>query len=353
MQRAVVVGGRHPDDLARTVAPRGQSVACRLPGPHARFIPMRIFPSVRPIIALAAAVAATLAASADQPAAKDSRPFLSPIFGDNMVLQRGKPNRFWGWANPGEKVRVEIAGRAADAVAAADGKWGATLEVPQSGGPYAVEVSGPRRIELRNVLVGDVWLCGGQSNMNLGVGAANNGQEEIKSADHPDLRLYIVGQKVAYSPVAAPAGSWKVCSPATLAEGGPGGFSAAAYYFARRIQADVHVPIGLIEDCSGGSPAEAWMSGESLSGMGEFAPQVAAIGKLGAAGGPQHGSFLMHWLDEYDPGAKGDGWEAPGLDVSRWKPVELPGAFAELGVGSIPSVCWFRREISLPDPLPA
>ena len=316
--------------------------------------PMRILPFIRTGIALGAALVAVAARPAGEADGKPAPlPFLSPVFGDNMVLQRGKPNRFWGWAKAGEHVRVEIGGESAAGVAGPDGKWSVALDVPPAGGPYAVRVLGPQEVDLHNVLVGDVWLCGGQSNMFLGVGATSGGAEEIKAADHPDLRLFIVANKTAYSPEPVPAGAWKVCTSATLGEGGAGGFSAVAYYFARRIQSELHVPVGLIEDCAGGSPAEAWMSAASLTSLGEFGQQIAAIERLKASGGPQLGSFLMHWLDDYDPGAKGDAWAAPLLDDSGWKEVDVPGAFAELGVEASPCVCWFRREITLPDPLPA
>jgi sialate O-acetylesterase len=315
--------------------------------------PMRIPEILCPGIALAAAFAAALTCSADGPAAgPPQHPFLSPIFGDNMVLQRGKVNRFWGWTKPGNEVRVEVEGKAASGVAATDGKWSVAIEVPPAGGPYSVKIHGEQEIELHNVLVGDVWLCGGQSNMLLGLGATDNGAAEIKAADHPDLRLYLVAGRSAYSPAPVPAGSWKVCTPATVGEGGDRGFSAVAYYFARRIQGELHIPVGLIEDCSGGSTVEAWMSPEKLTSLGEFAPQIAAIGELRAKGGPEYGSFLMHWLDDYDPGAKGGAWAAPGFDDAGWKTVDVPGAFSELGVEAVPCVCWFRREITLPDPVP-
>ena len=316
--------------------------------------PMRIPPFIRTGIALGAALIAVAARPAGEIGGKPAPlPFLSPVFGDNMVLQRGKPNTLWGWTRAGESVRVEIDGKSATAIAAPDGKWSVAIGVPPAGGPYAVRVMGHAEVDLHNVLVGDVWLCGGQSNMFLGVGATNNGAEEIKAADHPDLRLFMVGNRTAYAPAAVPVVSWKVCTPAALGEGGAGGFSAVAYYFARRLQSELHVPIGLIEDCAGGSPAEAWMSASSLTSLGEFSQQVAAMEKLRASGGPEHGSFLMHWLDDYDPGAKGDAWATPLLDDSAWKVVDVPGAFYELGVQGGPCVCWFRREITLPDPVPA
>ena len=281
-------------------------------------------------------------------------PFVSPMFGDNMVLQRGKPIQFWGWTKAGEPVRVEMAGHAAKAVAGPDGRWQAELEAPATGGPYTVRITGPdQSAVLHEVLVGDVWLCGGQSNMELGLGLARNGAAEIKAAEHPEVRLFTVGKRVAYSPVSVPQGSWKICSPQTVAESGWNGFSAVAYFYGRKLQDELHVPIGLVVDCWGGTPAESWMSAESLRKRRDFDEPLAEIEKLRARGAAESGSFLMNWLDEYDAGSRSNVWSAVGFDDSGWKPVQIPGGFAELGVADTPSLCWFRREFTLPDPLPA
>jgi sialate O-acetylesterase len=286
---------------------------------------------------------------ADNPST--SLPFVSPMFGDNMVLQRGKPNTIWGWAKPGEEVRVEIAGHTAKTVTGAGGRWQVQIEPPAPGGPYTLKIDGPQAVEFHEILVGDVWLCGGQSNMQLGLGLTRNGADEIKSANHPEIRLYTVSQHVSYSRAAVPQGAWKICSPQTAGEGG--GFSAVAYFFGRKVQEDVHVPIGLIEDCIGGTPAEAWTSPETLHKLKDFEPQLAELERLKAKGGPEYGSFVMHWYDDYDIGSKNNGWSSVDLDDSDWKAVQIPGGFQELGVGDVPSVCWFRKTITLPDPLPA
>ncbi len=177
-------------------------------------------------------------------------PLVSPIFGDDMVLQRGKPARFWGWGAAGESIRIELAGATATAIVGADGRWQAEIETPAPGGPYTVKISGAEQtVVLHDVLVGNVWLCGGQSNMELGLARTRNGAEEIAAANCPEIRLYKVQSHVWYSAALAPQGSWKICSPQTIAE--QGGFSAVAYFFGRRLQDDLHVPIGLIEDCMG------------------------------------------------------------------------------------------------------
>jgi sialate O-acetylesterase len=280
-----------------------------------------------------------------------SLPFVSPLFSDNMVMQRGKPNAIWGWSTPGQEVRVQIAGHTARTVAGSDGRWEARVQPPAPGGPYTIIIDGPQHRELHEVLVGDVWLCGGQSNMELPVSRTRNGDEVVKAAHNPEIRLYKVAGHASYSPTAVPQGQWKICSPETIAENG--GFSAVAYFFARRLQEYVYVPVGLVEDCMGGTPAEAWTSGEALRQLKDFDPQLAELERLKAAGGPQYGNFIMHWYDEYDTGLKSNTWAAVDLDDSNWKTIRLPGGFQELGMADKPGVCWFRKEITLPDPLPA
>ncbi len=295
-------------------------------------------------IALILMLAGEIASAADSPP-----PFLSPIFGDNMVLQRDKPNTIWGWSKPGDVVEVKLAGRTARAVTDADGKWQVRLDPPAPGGPYTIEINGPQRIVLHEVLVGDVWLCGGQSNMQLELAHARDGSNEVAQALHPELRLFVVASRSAYSPVNTVQGSWKVCTPQSVSENG--GFSAVAYYFGRRIQQDIHVPVGLVEDCLGGTPAEAWSSPEALRTLGDFDAGLAEVDRLRKAGAPEYGNYVMHWYDEYDLGLKGN-WSAADFNDSDWKTVPIPGGFKELGVPDAPAVCWFRREVTLPDPLP-
>ncbi len=296
---------------------------------------------------LVIAVALSLPAAA---AEKSPLPFVSPMFGDNMVLQRGKPNIVWGWSKPGDDVRVEIAGHTAKTIAQADGRWQVKIEPPAAGGPYALKIDGAQHAEFHEVLVGDVWLCGGQSNMELPLERTRNGKAEIAAANHPEIRLFKVQSHPAYSPASVVSGQWKICSPQTMAENG--GFSAVSYFFAQKIQAEIHVPIGLVQDCLGGTPAEAWTSVETLRPLKDFDAQLTEIERLKAKGGPEYGNFIMHWYDDYDLGQKNN-WSAADFDDASWKTVKIPGGFQELGVPDAPSLCWFRKEILLPDPLPS
>jgi sialate O-acetylesterase len=284
-------------------------------------------------------------------AAADSAalPFVSPMFGDDMVLQRGKPDAIWGWSKPGDVIRVEMAGHTAKAIAGADGRWQARIQPLAPGGPYTVKIDGAQHIVLHEVLVGDVWLCGGQSNMELPLARTRNGTAEIAAANHPEIRLFKVQAHVAYSPTAVPQGEWKICSPQTVAA--DGGFSAVAYFFGRRIQEDIHVPVGLVEDCLGGTPAEAWTSSATLRRLKNYDAPLAEMERLKAKGGPEYGNYVMPWYDDYDIGLK-ENWSAADFDDSGWKTVTIPGGFRELGVPDAPAVCWFRKEITLPDPLP-
>ena len=275
-------------------------------------------------------------------------PFISPIFGDNMVLQRGKENTIWGWSDPGDKVKVEVADKNTSALAGPDGRWTARIQPPAAGGPYTIKISGANQTaELHNVLVGDVWLCGGQSNMGVPLRWARNGEEEVKAANFPEIRFFDVAPHSAYHHTDVVSGTWKVVSPATAER-----LSAVAYYFARKVQQEIHVPIGLVVDALGGTPAEAWTSAAALRPLHDFDIPLAELEKLAAANAPEYGNYIMHWYDEYDVGLKGN-WAAPSFDDSNWKSVDIPGGFAELGVPETPAVAWFRKDVMLPDPLPA
>ena len=293
----------------------------------------------------------TLAADATNSVAL---PFVSPMFGDNMVLQRGKPVKFWGWAKSAEQVRVELAGQTATAISGSRMAAGRRKSRP------------PRpedRTRLKLSGRDKPWCCtkfwwvtsgcaADSQTWNLAWAGRETASRKSKRRTIRKSGSSSFSQHVAYSPAAVLQGTWKICSPQTVAEGADGGFSAVAYFFGRKLQDELHVPIGLIEDCLGGTPAESWMSPETLHQLKDFDAPLAEIERLHAKGGPEYGSFLMHWLDEYDVGSQSNTWAAADLDDSGWKPVQIPGGFQELGVADVPSVCWFRKEFTLPDPLP-
>ena len=179
---------------------------------------------------------------------------LPAIFNNDMVIQRETAAPVWGWADPAEDVTVTGSwGAKAQTVAGKDGKWSVKLDTPKAGGPFTVTVQGKNKIELSNVLSGDVWFCSGQSNMQWNVANSNNGKQEIENAKYPGIRLFSVKLTPSQTPVNDTVGKWEPCSPASV-----GRFSAAGYFFGRKLHQDLKVPIGLINSSWGGTGIEAW-----------------------------------------------------------------------------------------------
>jgi sialate O-acetylesterase len=179
---------------------------------------------------------------------------LPSILGDNMVLQRDRPVAVWGWDEPGTEVTVAIGDNQAVAKADESGKWSLQLSAMPAGGPHKMTVTGTDTVTLENILVGEVWLCSGQSNMEWTVGSSNNAQEEIAAADYPKIRHIKIPHVPAETPQSdVPSDGWKVCSPETV-----GGFTACGFFMARYLQKELDVPIGLIGSNWGGTRIEPW-----------------------------------------------------------------------------------------------
>jgi sialate O-acetylesterase len=208
-----------------------------LPSRPSRFL----LPTLLAVFALAA------------PARADVR--LPKLFSDHLVLQRDAAVPVWGWADPDESVTVTLAGQSKGTKAGADGKWQVKLDKLEAGGPHTLTVKGKNTLTVRDVLVGEVWLASGQSNMGMTVKQARDFDREKEAAKHPQLRMYNVGHRPARAPQADCTGSWQVCSPETV-----GSFSATAYFFGRDLQEKLGVPVGLINSSVGGTPIEAWTS---------------------------------------------------------------------------------------------
>ena len=223
-------------------------------------------------------------AAAPKAVASTDHPFLHPLFCDHAVLQRGGPVPVWGWSAPGSCVTVTFAGQSRTVVAGPDGKWLVKLKALRaSAKPRSLSVTNSTTHEsavINDVLVGDVWLCSGQSNMEMGVGACN-ATNDIASANFPQIRLLTVPRLIAAAPVETMKCQWFPCSPDTIKNGLWGGFSAAGFFFGRELNRELNVPIGLIHSSWGGTVAEAWTSAEGLAPLGDF---NGAIQKLRAEG---------------------------------------------------------------------
>lgn len=186
------------------------------------------------------------------------------LFTDHMVLQRDVPAPVWGTAEAGTRVEVALAGRRKSAVADADGRWKLALDPMPAGGPYELAI-GPR--VLRDVWVGEVWLCSGQSNMAWPVRLSAEPEREIAAAKHPRIRFFTVPQRVSDAPQMDVEGAWRVCDPGTIAT-----FSAVAYHFARELRETEDVAFGLIHAAVGATRAQAWVSPAALATVPKFQP---------------------------------------------------------------------------------
>jgi len=187
---------------------------------------------------------------------QEAKPFVHSLFGDHMVLQRDMKAPIWGWAKPGEKVTVEMAGKSGTAAADKDGRWEVRLGPFEAGGPHTLKISGPQAVTIQDVLVGDVWLCSGQSNMEWGMTGSDTG-DDIPKADFPKIRQ------------TRPGGNWTVCTPESAA-----GFKAVGFYFARAVQRETGVPIGLVNNAVGGSRIEPWVDPASVASATEVRPAL-------------------------------------------------------------------------------
>ena len=193
---------------------------------------------------------------------------LPKILSDHMVLQSGKPSTVWGWADAGEKVTVAIAGKSASATADAQGKWSVSLEVPASKTPLEMTITGKNSLKVSDILVGEVWICSGQSNMEWTVKQSDKAAEEAAAANFPLIRHFKVTRATASTPQEDLQGAWVVCTPETVVD-----FSAVGYFFGRHLHNKLGgSPIGLIGSNWGGTPAESWASRASMEASPALKP---------------------------------------------------------------------------------
>lgn len=282
---------------------------------------------------------------------------LPSFFTDNMVLQQKAAIPFWGTATPGSTVRVSTSWdkRVYTNHADKQGNWKITLTTPAYGGPYTITVEDETKTELKNILIGEVWLCSGQSNMEMplaGWGKVNNYEEEIKNANYPEIRLLQaehIDSAVPLNDLQVQNGGWQVCSPETIPE-----FSSTAYFFARKVYAETKIPIGLIHSSWGGTVIEAWTSAEALHTIKDFDAVIKSMKEDDMGRVQQKYEYEMkQWvtkLNDADPGMKnGMAWTAKDFNFSNWKKMQLPGFWENKGLPGFDGSMWFRKSITLPD----
>ncbi|MCK6487247.1 MAG: 9-O-acetylesterase [Planctomycetes bacterium] len=265
-------------------------------------------------------------------------PFLHPLFSDHAVLQRERPLPVWGWSAAGERVSVTLAGRSAEAVAGPDGRWQVLLPALPAGGPYELVASaGARQARVADLLVGEVWLCSGQSNMEWNVQNSDGWAEErVAAKSLATVRQFRVAKTYTTTPAATCAGRWKVAAD------GPGQFTAVGYYFARELERELGVPVGVVNAAWGGTTVEAWTSLPALTKVAGAEPALAKQKewddvKLAAA--------RAAWWAEADPD---QGQARADHDDAAWRTFKVPGTWKPQGVVQDGGIAWLRRTVELP-----
>lgn len=280
---------------------------------------------------------------------------LPSVFSNNMVLQQKTRAAIWGKAKPGAKITITPSWNLEryNGVADAGGNWKIKVLTPSYGGPYTIRISDGEPLVLKNVLIGDVWVCSGQSNMEMplaGWGKVQNYVEEIAQANYPSIRLLQVEHITANQvkdDASVTNGGWTACSPATVAE-----FSSTAYFFAREIYKKTKIPIGLLHTSWGGTVAEAWMSSSSLKKIPAFAAAVEEVENTRGED-KNYADKLLNWqkivLDK-DLGYRNQEpiWNAEDLDVSSWTELKVPGLW-DNELKDMDGVVWLTRKITLPE----
>lgn len=251
--------------------------------------------SFHSLAALAMTALVAIGTSTSQTARADVR--LPRIFGSHMVLQQDKPLSVWGWSQPGETITVQFLGETKQAKANDRGEWKVVLAAVKAGGPHKLIVRGSSTVEFDDVMVGEVWLCSGQSNMEMGIASCKDAAAEIAAANHDGIRLMKVAKKWSPEPQRDMGGTWKICSSKTVAEDGWGGFSAAAYYFGRELHQKLGVAIGLIDSSWGGTVIQTWTPPEGFAAVPALQSEFERV-QLGDPRTARHQQRLEQTLKE-------------------------------------------------------
>lgn len=282
------------------------------------------------------------------PATANAQLKLPSVIRDSMVLQRDMKLKIWGWATPGEKIRLRFNGKSISTITDKQGKWLTIFPPMKAGGPYRMEIKGKTTITLQDILIGDVWLCSGQSNMLHQLRLHNiTYATDIAQANYPQIRHFNIAAttNLVGPQDSLPNGYWHWANPKDVTE-----FSAVAYFFARQIYQRYHVPIGLINASVGGTPIEAWTSEEGLQ---DFPSVVTTIqkNKDTAFINRTNQNVLNKNREELitDKGLAGPiKWYDTAYVPKGWQTITIPGYWEDQGARNLDGVVWYRREIDVP-----
>jgi sialate O-acetylesterase len=282
---------------------------------------------------------------------------LPTLVGDNMVLQRDTPLRIWGWADASESIRIDFHGHSLLTKTNSKGEWSINLPAERAGGPYTLIVTGTNTITFNNILIGDVWVASGQSNMQFplsgetGFGGVENADAEINGADYPQIRLFSVGRVTAVTPANdVQSTGWFAVTPTTVKQ-----FSAVAYFFGRDLHRRYNIPIGLIDSTWGGTTAEAWMSETTAQRFPDFRPSLQRKAKVSPAMMADFDNYITArnaWYAQHGEEDRGhindrDIWAAPNIDDSTWSTTVVPQPWPTKIIKDFDGVMWLRKHINV------
>lgn len=277
---------------------------------------------------------------------------LPQLVSDGMVLQRDAPLKIWGWASPGEKIQLKFQGKTYQTTASAEGKWSIPMRSQKAGGPYTMDINASNKIVLKDILIGDVWFCSGQSNMALPMERVKEKfADEVSKVNYPQIRNFFIptASDVGRVHEDLPPGKWIPALPEQILS-----FGAVSYFFAKDIHTRYKVPIGIINSSVGGTPIQAWTSEEGLKQIPQYAERVEQL---------KDSAFVNQLVREtelrnkaiaaqFKPNDEGltaeTPWYNPAYVPEGWQPFWLPGYWADQGIRGLKGAVWFRKEIELP-----
>lgn len=279
------------------------------------------------------------------------------LFADHMVLQQNDKVAVWGEASPNKEVIITASwGEKVATNTNPDGKWSLKLKTPKAGGPFKIRIeSAGDAITIKDVLIGEVWLASGQSNMDIPLGgwlpkdSIMHSKEEIAKANYPEIRFLKVPFNISATPLNYFSGDWTALSPQTS-----GSISATAFFFAKKLYQQLHVPIGIVQSSIGGTPAEAWTSEDNLKKLGDFNEHIGKLKNLQSG----KDAWLKKWK-VIDKPLEADQWKALSFDDATasgvayndesWKNIFLPGRFDILHQGEFDGAMWVRKKFTITD----
>lgn len=270
------------------------------------------------------------------------------IFANNMVLQRNVPVPVWGWADAGEKIEVRFNNQVKSAKADKNGKWMLRLDIESAGGPYDIIIKGKNIVQIRNVLVGEVWICSGQSNMEWTVGQSMNAKKEIAMANNSFIRHIKIPRDISSLPNKDfAAGSWEVCDSTTVSA-----FSGIGYFFAKNIYNELKIPVGLINSSWGGTNIETWISREGFESSDEFKEMIASMPRINLDSLSKLKVKASELRIETLQGTKLKDintalFNQVSFDDSQWPVLIQPQLWEQQSIGELDGVVWLRKTIVL------